>query len=695
MGVFPASVGRVPSLLQARISLANIATSSLEMARVQERLSTGLAINRPSDDSVKAATISAINERLARGDRLLRNFQHASAALSDLDRALGEANELLLEAKTIASSQLNGIATAEERAGQAVIIDSLIQGMLQASNRRSVAGYVLGGNDPNTRPLEEFLGGVRSLARGGGLLTDIGTSLGIPITLGTGSALGSTSARVFGSVDLAPGLTGESRLADLRGALEAGVAPGVIRMTVSGSDPVEIDLTHADTAGDIVDAINASIRAIENETGRTLLGPGGVGYSNGAISIDLLNATPPDADPSISFDDVGLGRLALDMGLRSDAAAFVFDPANADGIGVNPRLTLETPLSALGGLAGSLPLGQIVLRAQGQTRHIDLSGAQSVGDITRAIEGSGLGIRATIDRDENRLVVVNEVASGVNQAMSIEDSGDGTATAGLLGIRSFGPELAVGDLNFGRGVGVVSGSVDPITGNADPSRDVDFVITLGNGFAINIDLQPEDMTTVESVVNAINAQAQAQLGAEGLPATLFVAQISTSPAGFALTQDTTDPGVTGAISVERLNNSPAAFDLGLMDRSYDPGTGTLLGDDRGRVRPENAFTAMIDLRDALLRDDTIGITIAGEKLDGAIARLAESRAVAGGQGQRLETETRFVEDRMLLDQTLRSGLADADFALEATRFSLLQTQLQAAYQTAATAGQLSLLQFLG
>ncbi len=50
---------------------------------------------------------------------------------------------------------------------------------------------------------------------------------------------------------------------------------------------------------------------------------------------------------------------------------------------------------------------------------------------------------------------------------------------------------------------------------------------------------------------------------------------------------------------------------------------------------------------------------------------------------------------MLLDRSIKSELQDLDYIEASTRFSLLQVQLQAAYQVAASSQSLSLLNFLG
>jgi len=82
-------------------------------------------------------------------------------------------------------------------------------------------------------------------------------------------------------------------------------------------------------------------------------------------------------------------------------------------------------------------------------------------------------------------------------------------------------------------------------------------------------------------------------------------------------------------------------------------------------------------------------------VEASIDRIAETRGVVGGHGQRVDAATQRETDRSQLDETIRSQLRDVDFTEAASRFSLLQTQLEAGLRTTAMASQRSLLDFLG
>ena len=684
MSTIPPGIARVPTMLASRLSLGNINRANLGLLAVQEQLSSGRAVNRVSDDPVKAAMIGVLDDRLERINQRQRNVSHAKAALGDLDNALGQVNDLVLDAKDIASEMVGTGFTASDRASQAIIVDQLIAGLVSQGNRKSVAGYVFGGSTPGTLPIQEFRGGFRFAASGPGLTTDLDLARNVPITLSGSGPVGSTSARVRGDVDLDPNLTLATKLSDLGGARSVGVAKGTFEMSISGGPRIQIDLTNADTAQDVDNAVTAAIRQYEADNSVTILGPGGVAASGEAFSIDVA------AGHTIQFFDLGNGSTARDLGLASDTP-FQFTTATPAGIDLSPRLTLSTPIASLAGAGG--PLGSIRIRNAGGAAVVDLSGATTLEDVKNAIESTGLGVRVSLNAAGTGIDIASEFNGSRSQAMAIEEVSGNNSTATRLGIRSFAGSTAIADLNEGRGVRIVDGVIDPTSGVATPALNSDFQITLGDAAQtkITIDLTPADMTSVATMLAAVNAQVSAQLTTAGLAPTDLTVSLATDGNGLVLSQNAAFPN---PVTTQQLNNSQAMADLGLAAGSYDVTTSSYRGVDVAMVRPSNLLTALIDLRDSLRNSDTSGIALAGESIEHAVGGLTEVRGLVGGYAQRVDFAERLQEDQRLMDTSIRSELQDTDFTEAAMRMSLLQTQLQAGYQsTSATLGT-SLLDFL-
>jgi len=678
MSRIPASATRIPNILTARIIRDQITGTNIQMARLQEQISSGLRINRASDDPVASSIVGVLDARIARSDQRLRNFDHANAALSTLDQSLSESESLLLQGSELASSQVGVGSDTQTRLATVDVVESMIRELVSLSNSKFTDLNLLGGNRTGATPIQGFFEGYRYAGSGDGLRTDIGAGLDIPITIGAERALGALSARVMGDVDLDPALTRNTPIASLTGATASGVSLGQVSVAVAPGGTFTVDLSGAETAGDVADLLESAIRT---QTPGVLAGafPGGVDV-NAAGTGFAFNVNP---GVTIDIAEVGGGATAGDLGLTGVTFdnATPTDPASD----LDPKLDGFTTFGDLGLAPGPIP-GDIVFNNGGRSGTVTVTAGMTIAQFQSAVDQLNLGIRVEINDAGDGINVLNEV-SGFD--FSIEESGGGTLTASALGIRTFQGTTPTSVFNDGRGVEIADGAVDPVTGLPDPTRDLDFQITLTDGTQFNVDLALADIVDVAGVLAKINADA-ASAGV-AVPAD-FQAVLADGSNGIVFDDNT---GGAGTLTVTALNGR-AAEDLGLLSGVFTPGApATLAGEDRALVRVDSAITALMDLRDALQSDDSVGITLAGGRLETAYERLSSARAVVGGRTTRLSAIRRREEDSRLLDQGIRSGLRDLDFVEASSRFGLLQVVQQAGLQTAAATQSLSLLDFLG
>ncbi len=675
MGVSPSSLVRVPNLLAARTAMGGLARTSLEMLRVQEQLSSGRAISRPSDDAVRSSVLLTLDETLERTQQRMRNFQHAQSLMGTADAALAEAATLARDAISVATSQIGVGSDATTRANQSIVIGSMLDEMLTTANRKFTDVFVFGGAKSGAEPIERFLGGFRYTGRGDGLRTDLGEGIGFPVTMSAEAAFGALSARVKGDVDLNPVLTRGTRLEDLRGTSGRGVTLGQIRATVDpGGAPVtvDIDLSGATTVGDVLDRIESAIRL----TDPAALGgvfPAGAGTSGEGLSLSVA------AGYTINFADAGLGTTTADLGI----GGFTFTnvaPTNPAGA-MDPKLTDFTLMSDLNPSV-ALTYGDVVFRNGSNLGTVTVTAGMSIGEFKQRVAALGIGVRAEISAEGRGLDVVNEV-SGLK--MAIEEGGALTATT--LGIRTMKDTTAISVFNDGRGVVIADGAIDPVTGLPDPVRNLDFRVTLRNGGTFDVDLIPGDMASVATLLSRINTAA----AGAGFAA-VFSAGLSTGANGIVFA-DSSGP-VTGQTGVTTLNGH-AAEDLGLLEGTYTAGgTAIFAGTDRARARVDSVFSTLLELQGSLSGNDQRGITLAGERLGQDVDVLTRARALVGSRSQRVESARTRLEDSNLLTEKIRSELADVDYTEAATRFSLLQLAQQAGLATSARSLSLTLLDFL-
>src|SRR5262249_13169880 len=151
------------------------------------------------------------------------------------------------------------------------------------------------------------------------LLTELGLTAQVPITIGGNNAIGETSARVDGDVDLNPGVTLGTRLTDLAGARGLGVTTGRIQFSFNGGSATDIDLSGADSLQEVATRITNAIHDYEQANNVTILGPGGVSVSGGSLSVDVVPATS-GPNPTLRFTDITHGTTAQDLGLAGNPA---------------------------------------------------------------------------------------------------------------------------------------------------------------------------------------------------------------------------------------------------------------------------------------------------------------------------------------------------------------------------------------
>ncbi|MHC4220558.1 MAG: flagellin, partial [Planctomycetota bacterium] len=476
------------------------------------------------------------------------------------------------------------------------------------------------------------------------------------ITLSGEEAFGALSARVEGNFDLDATMVSTTRLADLNGARGLGITLGEISVDVSGTD-VTVDLSNAHTVDDVATTLEAAIQTVS---------------PTASISIDPATENRFEVVPGLGFvvtiSDLVGSTTAADLGLDG-----VYGAAGGPGADIDPKLTEQTLVTSLTGVAA--PLGTIRIANAGQTRDLDLSGATNVQDIINAVEALNLGVRVEIADGGDRLNFINELSGG---EMSIGEVGGGV-TATQLGVRTLAAWTRLEDFNGGLGVQIRSGSVDPVTGLPDPAADLDFRITVSDGSTIDVDLAGAQ--TVQDILDAVNNAAT-------VAGTAVTASLATDGNGIRIVDGTV--GV-GDLSVEALNGSFAGNDLGIVGST----TGAILiSEDRATVAVESVFSHLMSLRDALLSNDERGITLAADKFEADVSRLAEARANVGVRSRRVSDAVDREEDLRIQDMSLRSQVQDLDYTEASLRFTTLQQQLQAGLLTAQQVTSLSLLDFL-
>lgn len=629
--------------------LTQLRKTQLNLLEIQEKITTGRDVVRPSDAPDKASSLLFLQQSLDSREQYDRNLNHSLHVLSAADQSLGEAAEIVREARTIASSQIGVGPDLQSRQTQSNVIENQIDALLTLANRKFNGVPLFSGNQGAVRGekvFEDFLGGIRYNGSTRNLEADVG-SIGYQAFTSNGlDAFGTLSTPVQSGVDLDPHLTYQVRIADINGAQFEGVTKGSVLVVVNGTR-VTVDLKDADTMGDVVIRINDGIN--------------GVSLGAGFLSIDgpRFNLTAT-AGHTIEILDVSGGQTAADLGIELSAV----EASSITGSDVNVWLTPQTLLEDLG---PAVDFSSGLLITQGATtKTADFSTAATVGDLINTVDQLDIGLRLQINASRNGLDLITEV-SGIE--LSIGENGGSTATD--LGIRTYDSSTELDD--FRRGLGVES-----VVGQ----DDFKFTLHDSRSFRVNLD----GVATIGDLINAIQNSAASGGIVVGVD---FVVSHASNGNGLIFMDNTLG---LDSFRIENLGMSLAADHLGITKNAG--GDLTIHGDDNAKVRVEGIFTDLINLRDALQLNDEFGITFAGDHIEKDLDKLTQAHAQIGIEGQRVERQQESSKDVQMTEQKMLSELQDVELTEVITRFVQLQQQLQASLQVGAQFLRTSLLDFL-
>ena len=652
------NVARTSWLSSSDQLLAAIARTQQELLHVERAIATGKVVNTPSEAPARTSAILMLRRQLNSREQYARNLQHGTNVLNVADHALADTTDILLEAKSIASSQVGIISNAETRANQAVVIDGQLQGLLEISNRQFLGVSVFGGNNSAAAGEDvfvEFHGGVRYIgANADNLMGDYGLQSPVEFNSNGSDGFGAISSRVKSEIDLGPQARADVRINDLNGAQGVPVHRGSLFLKV-GTTQVEVDLSTIDTLGDVTTRINNAIQNINPAAGSLEISSGGFRLNSGA-------------GLTVSIMDIGIGQTAKDLGIEISAT----DGMSTVGNDLGVRLTRDTKLTDL-----SVPIdfaSGLKVTQGNQTKVAGFSDAATISDLMNVIEGLGFGLRLEINDDATSLNFLNEV-SGLD--LSIGETAGGT-TATDLGLRTFGLQTELAEFRFGLGVETVSGE-----------DDIRIELHDGSGFDVNFDgLISTTSDVIEAIITAARI-AGLTVGKIGEVDTDVNIGMVSSGNGLSF-----EDGTVGGndFRVKQLNSSLAATHLGIYANVGD--ASSIVGQDVSKVRTEGIFTHLINLRDSLLNDDEFGITIAASKLEEDIEKAVRARANIGVRAQSIHRQQDRSAELRIIEETMLSHLQDADLTEMITRFTQLQQQMAVSLQVGAASFRLSLLDFL-
>ncbi len=136
---------RVTSSMLLRTALANINSQRLRLAETQEQATSGLRVNRPSDDPVAAQLAMQYRSAQAATDQYERNVGQGQARLRRVEAAIDSSVDALIQARELAVQASNDTLDATARLAIAEEIASLHDQLLANSNTQHTGASVFAG----------------------------------------------------------------------------------------------------------------------------------------------------------------------------------------------------------------------------------------------------------------------------------------------------------------------------------------------------------------------------------------------------------------------------------------------------------------------------------------------------------------------------------------------------------------------
>lgn len=151
---------RVTQGMLAANSLKQISNSYNKLETLQNQLSMGKKITRPSDDPVVATKGMAYRSNLSEVNQYKRNLTEAQSWFDSSESGLEQVNSILQRTKELVVQGLNGTNESDDRQAIAREIEQLKLDYMQVGNTQVAGNYIFNGVNVGAPPISENASGM-------------------------------------------------------------------------------------------------------------------------------------------------------------------------------------------------------------------------------------------------------------------------------------------------------------------------------------------------------------------------------------------------------------------------------------------------------------------------------------------------------------------------------------------------------
>ncbi len=145
---------RITQGMLSNDSLKNLNNNLRTIQNLNEQLSTGKKINKPSDDPVGLSFSLRYKEDLAQNEQYQRNTDYAKSKIVQTENAISEANDILQRARELAVQGANDTNSKESRKSIASEIHQLYEQLVDVGNSQYNGEYLFNGQLTDLKPYD-------------------------------------------------------------------------------------------------------------------------------------------------------------------------------------------------------------------------------------------------------------------------------------------------------------------------------------------------------------------------------------------------------------------------------------------------------------------------------------------------------------------------------------------------------------
>jgi flagellar hook-associated protein 3 FlgL len=232
---------RVTANTSSENSLFYIQQGRAKLDKLQELISSGQNVNRPSDDPISTNLILGVADKIKTGDQFKSNIDKTQILLQVTSTALQGMADTLKLAKDLASSLVNGSSDPETRSNAVNQLQALKQQMIDMGNTQFNDSYIFGGADNTTPPFAGaspyYFGDETALKVEIGNATTQQTNIpGNQLLTGSSALLPAPGVIPYGNTNIMQ--TIDQMIADVGANNAAGIATGATAL-LAGSKQIQ------------------------------------------------------------------------------------------------------------------------------------------------------------------------------------------------------------------------------------------------------------------------------------------------------------------------------------------------------------------------------------------------------------------------------------------------------------------------